>query len=240
MIVVIPARWSSTRFPGKPLADIAGKPMIQRVYENMANVHGCRLVCVATDDERIYECVRGFGGRAMMTSREHSCGTDRVEECVRSLTVTSDEVVVNVQGDEPLLPAVAVEMLVSVFDDHNVRMGSLMRPLADVECNDLNVVKVVTDSDSNALYFSRLPIPCSRDGGEAQRWAHVGVYAYRTEALTEFVNMPKGQVERLESLEQLRALEHGMGIRMVRTNYRGFGIDTPGQLSEAVKMIGVK
>lgn len=234
MVIIIPARYESTRFPGKPLAILAGQPMIKHVYDNAIRVSGANEVYVATDDKRIADVVSSFGGKPILTSANHSCGTDRVNECAVQLGIDSEEIVVNIQGDEPFLPPEAIEELVSAFDDESVVMASLMKPLHDDDMvRDQNVVKVVVDATHNALYFSRCPIPFNRDNEAISRWAHVGVYAYRFRILNEFVHMPKSSLERAESLEQLRALESGIKIRMVKTEYNGFGIDTPEQLERA-------
>lgn len=237
MIIVIPARYGSSRFPGKPLATLAGKPMIQHVYENASKVKGCDGVYVATDDERIKSAVAGFGGNAVMTSAEHVCGTDRVYECVRKLDVEPEEVVINIQGDEPFLQASEVEKLAAVFADRKVQMASLMRCKQLSEKNNPNEVKVVVDALGDAIYFSRCLIPYQRDEAIVKRRIHVGIYGYRAGFLSAFVKWPKSQLEEAESLEQLRAVENGIKIRMVEVDYEGLGIDTPEQLDQAERLI---
>jgi len=227
-IAVIPARYASTRFPGKPLAVIAGKPMIQHVYERVRRTRGLARTLVATDDLRIAEAVRGFSGEVAMTGECRS-GTDRVCEAVRELEV---EVVLNVQGDEPLIEPGCLEALLGCFADPAVRMATLKRPLEPGEDANPNVVKVVTDLAGDALYFSRSLLPYPR-AERVPAFAHVGVYAYRKSMLAEAAAMPSTPLERAESLEQLRVLEHGGRIRVVATSYRSIGVDTPEDLHRA-------
>lgn len=232
-IVVIPAREQSERLPGKPLADIAGKPMVVRVWERASQARGIDRVLVATDSPRIAEVVRAAGGEAVMTSSDCASGTDRCAEAVRGLAGV--EVVINVQGDEPLLEPSVVEALARAFEDASVCMATLARPLLAEERENPNVVKVVRDLRGDALYFSRAPIPFARAEG-AEPLAHVGLYGYRRDFLEIFAALPPTPLERTERLEQLRALEHGHRIRVLRTDYRSIGVDTPEDL-ERVRAI---
>jgi 3-deoxy-manno-octulosonate cytidylyltransferase (CMP-KDO synthetase) len=230
-LVIIPARFGATRFPGKPLALLAGKPLICHVAERAARARGVDRVAVATDDERIAAAARACGAEAVMTGPA-ATGTDRVAEAARTLGPA--EVVVNLQGDEPLIEPEAVEALVAAMADRTVEMATLSRPLEAGEWERPHVVKVVTDARGDALYFSRAPIPHCREGGVSPlARAHVGMYAFRAGFLQAFTRLPPGRLEREESLEQLRALEHGHRIRVVETGYRGFGVDTPEDLERA-------
>ena len=228
-IAVIPARYASTRFPGKPLALLAGKPILQHVYERVLETQLFHKVIIATDDERIAEAADKFHGEYRLTSPHHLSGSDRIVEVVRDLDY---DVIVNVQGDEPMITAQPLADLLEVFRDENVQVASLMRLLeAADELTNPNIVKVVTDKDANALYFSRSPLPYNRDNlPDIKYFAHVGVYAYRKAALLRFVTLPPGRLEQIEKLEQLRLLENGIPIRMVETVYQGIGIDTPEDL----------
>ena len=232
---IIPARLASTRFPAKALANLNGKPLIQWVWEAVQGTGLFDQVLVATDAPQILQKVREFGGSATLTRADHASGSDRVAEAAAELDA---ELIFNVQGDEPLIDAPSLSSLLEAFSCPEVRMASLMTPLDDPrELADPNTVKVVVDQDFNALYFSRAPIPFNRDGAASARyWRHIGVYAYRREALLRFVALPPGRLEQLEKLEQLRALEHGLAIRMVPTSYQGIGIDTPQDL-ERVKAL---
>ncbi len=229
--VVIPARWGSQRFPGKPLVDLAGRPLIAHVLERARRARGVDDVVVATDDERIARVAERTGARAILTGPA-ATGTDRVAQAARKLEPAAD-VVVNVQGDEPLIEPEAVETLVRVMEG-GAEMATLARPLERGELERTQVVKVVTDLAGNALYFSRAAIPHRRGGGaSALARAHVGIYAFTAAFLQEFASLPPGRLEAEESLEQLRALEHGHRIRVAETAYRGFGIDTPEDLERA-------
>ncbi|MFA4945337.1 MAG: 3-deoxy-manno-octulosonate cytidylyltransferase [Lentisphaeria bacterium] len=228
VVAVIPARYGSSRFPGKPLALIAGKSMIQRVVERARSATLVDEVLVATDDERISRAVEAFGGRAVMTSPEHPSGTDRIAAAVRGV---SAGLVLNLQGDEPLLPGRVIDELVRQMRSSRAEMGTVAVPLApgSPEFANPNVVKVVVNAAGDALYFSRAGIPFQRTDGEpAGALWHWGVYAYRREFLERFVGWPPSRLERCEKLEQLRALEHGARIRvLVETEARSTGVDTP-------------
>lgn len=237
--VVIPARYASTRLPGKPLIDLAGKPMIRRVVEQ-ARQSAATSIVVATDDDRVQAAVHAFAGDAQMTSAHHASGSDRVMEVVRARRWADDEIVVNVQGDEPLVPPAAIDQVAAALasDGHGCGVATLCEPLrAGSELRDANVVKVATAADGRALYFSRAPLPWSRQGFEGgvpealpgDLWRrHVGIYAYRVAALREFVAWPPGRLEQAEALEQLRLLENGRGI-LVRDAVAPVpgGVDTP-------------
>ncbi len=230
--VIIPARYGASRFPGKPLALLAGKPLVCHVVERAMRAGGIDLVAVATDDERIARAAESCGARAVMTGDART-GTDRVAEAARRLD-PRPEVVVNLQGDEPLIEAGAIEALVAVMDDPAVEMATLARPLGEGELDRPQVVKVVCAANGDALYFSRAPIPHRRAGGASPlARAHVGIYAFREPFLQTFAALEPGRLEQEEALEQLRALERGHRIRVVETRYGGFGVDTPEDLERA-------
>lgn len=233
-IGIIPARYASTRFPGKPLALIHGKPMIQVVYEHVRE-SGLDLVAVATDDERIAQCVRDFGGQVVMTSPSHPSGTDRCGEAARQLQLADEDVIVNIQGDEPGISAKEIGLLTSLFARPEVHIATLVRPFTDpTEADNPNKVKVVIAQDRKALYFSRYPIPYRRDlSSEAPTYhQHLGIYAYRHKTLKEIIQLPPSSLENCEKLEQLRWLENGYNIHTAACNYTGIGIDTPEDLQQ--------
>jgi 3-deoxy-manno-octulosonate cytidylyltransferase (CMP-KDO synthetase) len=236
--VIIPARFGAQRFPGKPLADLAGRPVIAHVVERARRARGVDVVAVATDDERIARAAEGAGAEAIVTG-EAATGTDRVAQAARRLRPAPD-LVVNLQGDEPLIEPEAIETLVAAMVP-GVVMGTLARPLAEGELTRPQVVKVVTDARGDALYFSRAAIPHRRAGGESPlARAHVGMYAFTAAFLQEFASLPPGRLEAEESLEQLRALEHGHRIRVADTRYAGFGIDTPEDLERARAILAAR
>ncbi len=243
-IGIVPARYASTRFPGKPLADIKGKPMIQRVYEQATKV--LPVVYVATDDERIFNAVKAFGGNVVMTSTEHKSGTDRCTEAVRKAEAERDElydVVVNIQGDEPFVAPEMILKVMSCFNDAKTDIATLVKPFAaDEDIFNPNSPKVVVGADSFALYFSRSVVPYLR-GIDEKDWQqthtflkHVGLYAYRTKVLYQLTQLEQGALELAESLEQLRWLENGFHIKVERTEHQSFGIDTPEDLEKALEM----
>lgn len=244
IIGIIPARYGSSRFPGKPLAMLGDKPMIQHVYERVASL--LPEAAVATDDERIYNVVKGFGGVAVMTSTEHRSGTDRCLEAYNVLGSDAD-VIINIQGDEPFIAKSQIESVVACFADDSVRIASLARPFDKSKgfeaLFDSNLVKVVMDSDYNALYFSRSIIPYVRNYkweewlDNAQFYTHVGLYAYTADTLRHICRLPQSPLELAESLEQLRWLQAGYRIRMAITEEPNFGIDTPADLAEAEKFL---
>lgn len=230
---IIPARYASSRFPGKPLALIAGKPMVQWVYERVQSSEVSGLA-VATDDERIAQCVRGFGGQVVMTSPDHASGTDRCGEAALSMQPADNDVVINIQGDEPLISPREIHLLANAFEDRSVQIATLVNPFQDdTLLHNPNVVKVVKAKNGNVLYFSRLPIPYLRESGVAPKsyYRHIGVYAYRYGVLKEIVKLPTSDLENSEKLEQLRWLENGYTIRAVECDYQGIGVDTPEDLA---------
>lgn len=236
---VVPARFASTRLPGKPLADICGKPMVQRVYERAAEAPEICQVIVATDDRRVAEAVELFGGHVMMTRADHPSGTDRLAEVAASLDC---DVIVNVQGDEPLLPPGMIAEVVAPFADPVVQMTTLRRPFDDpAEAADPNVVKVVVDRHGDALYFSRLPIPYGRStpghlvAGIVSK--HIGLYAYRRPFLLHVASLSQTPLEQAEALEQLRVLEHGYRIRVAVTKHDSRGVDTPADLEHVRRLV---
>jgi 3-deoxy-manno-octulosonate cytidylyltransferase (CMP-KDO synthetase) len=237
VVAIIPARYQSSRLPGKALADIGGKPMIEHVYRRTAAATSITSVIVATDDERILEAVRGFGGVACMTSPDHRSGTDRLAEVAAELTCG---IVVNVQGDEPLIEPVMIdEAIEPLLEDPMVVMSTLRRRIEDpADIQNPNVTKVVVDREGYALYFSRAPIPYVRDAAHAARaWRHVGLYVYRRDCLLQLAGLPASELERAESLEQLRALEHGIRILAVETERDSIGVDTPEDLERVRRLI---
>ncbi len=230
-IGIIPARLAATRLPNKPLLDIAGKPMIQWVYEHACEARTLADVLVATPDEEIYRAVESFGGKAVMTSVEHRSGTDRLAEAAKSPVCPEADVIVNIQGDEPLLDPAAIDLLAeAILADPAIPMASLMCALSPHEEDEPAVVKVVTDLRGFALYFSRARIPYPRHPAPA--WKHIGLYAYTREFLLTFPTLPPTPLEQAESLEQLRALENGYRIRMVATDFTPTSVDTPEDLEK--------
>ncbi len=236
-IAIIPARYASTRFPGKPLAMLGGKTVIQRVYEQVSSV--LEAVFVATDDERIFACVESFGGKAVMTRTDHKSGTDRIQEAVEKIGTDAD-VIINVQGDEPFIQPSQVETLMHLFDEPSTQIGTLGKRFDSIEAiQNPNSPKIVTDIRGFALYFSRSVIPYIR-GVETKDWfgqypflKHLGIYAYRREVLNEVTQLPQSSLEKAESLEQLRWLENGYRIRVGLTDVETVGIDTPEDLQRA-------
>jgi len=238
-VVVIPARMASTRFPGKPLVDVCGKPMIQWVYERASTAKSISRVIVATCDREILEAVIAFGGEAVMTSDKHLSGTDRIAEAVLNLDV---DVVVNVQGDEPLIDPAAIDKVIEPFEtETDTVMASLMAPISHELALDPNLVKVVVSLSNHALYFSRSPIPYERNVKAREQGAriygHVGLYAYTKEFLLRFSSLEPTPLEIAESLEQLRALEHGYKIKMVEIADRPMGVDTKEDLERVKALI---
>ncbi len=234
---IIPARHASSRFPGKPLAVVAGRPMIQRVWEGARSAKHLREVYVATDDERIAHCCEAFGAPVIMTSDVHPTGTDRVAEAAAAL---HDDVIVNIQGDEPLITGFVVDSVVtSLLEDDAVGMSTLVQAAGAADIDDPNRVKVVLDRHGRALYFSRAPIPHShRTGPAASYWHHIGIYAYRRDFLLRFVELPQTAAERSEALEQLRALEHGLPIRVgVIEGFRSVAVDVPADIQRAEALL---
>lgn len=237
IVAIIPARYASTRFPGKPLADLDGRPMIEHVYRRVAAASGVSRVIVATDDLRIATRVADFGGTVRLTRVTHDTGTDRLAEVAAGLDC---DVVVNVQADEPLLDPRAVEEVVTPFRDPAISMTTLYRRIVDAaEFSNPNVVKVVLDRGGFAMYFSRASIPYPRDprGGWPPLYRHIGVYAYRRQTLLVLASLEPTPLERAETLEQLRALEHGIRIKVVETAYDSIGVDTPADLEQVRRLL---
>lgn len=238
---IIPARYQSSRFEGKPLALIDGKPMIQHVVERAQASDLVTQVAVATDDERIAQVVQGFGGRAVITKPQHKSGTDRLAEAAGLLGLKGEDLIVNIQGDQPLFaPEVVAEVAQPMLAEPDLPMATLMYKITrPEEITNPNHVKTVFDRDGRALYFSRAGIPFCRDGGgsEASYYRHLGFYAYRKNFLDTFVALPMGQWERLEKLEQLRALEYGYTIRVVLTSHDSIEVDTPEDIRKVEEML---
>lgn len=236
---VIPARYAATRLPGKPLVEIAGKPMIQRVWEQVRQAKNISRVVVATDDDRIRSVVEKFGGEAIMTRTDHATGTDRIAEVAASHDAG---IFLNVQGDEPLVSPEAVDALAeAISSDPEVQLATLAVALkTPADIMDPNIVKVVLDFDDNALYFSRAPIPWVRDKGtatHARHLKHLGLYAYRRSALIEYNTLPPGDLERVEQLEQLRWLENGFKIRVAETEHDSVSVDVPEDVARIEKLL---
>lgn len=237
-VAIIPARYASTRFPGKPLAVLEEKTVIQRVYEQVGNV--IADVYVATDDKRIHDAVVGFGGNAVMTRSDHKSGTDRIEEAVEKIGADKFDVVINVQGDEPFIQPSQIRTVMSLFDDAATEIGTLGKPFESIEAvKNPNSPKIVVSRKNTALYFSRSVIPFVRGVDEAE-WLshypylkHIGLYAYRTDVLRAITQLPQGELEKAESLEQLRWLENGYTIKVGLTDAETVGIDTPADLERA-------
>lgn len=240
VICIIPSRYHSTRFVGKPLADLCGKPMIQHVYERVMRSKTVSYAAVATDDERIAAAVREFGGQAVMTSPRHKSGTDRIAEAVSVLGLHDEDIVVNIQGDQPLFePSQIDEVAGPLLDDSSITMVTLIYKIVrEEEIFHPNAVKVVFDSDHFAIYFSRATIPYVRNRGlHADYYKHHGIYAYRKAFLDVFIRLPEGKLEKLEALEQLRAIEHGYLIKVVETLHDSVEVDTPEELERVRDII---
>ena len=241
-IGIIPARYQSTRFPGKPLSMINHKPMIQWVYENISKT--LENVWIATDDERIFKTVESFGGNVLMTSAFHKSGTDRCAEAAEILSEKYNfDVIINLQGDEPFIRPEQIELLKSCFEE-KTDIATLIKKIETAdELFDTNRPKVVIDKNNNALYFSRSPIPFTRGKEKSDwlsehiYWSHVGIYAYTKEVLKIITKLESGKLEVSESLEQLRWLENGFKIKTAVTNYQGIGIDTPEDLKNAMQLL---
>jgi 3-deoxy-manno-octulosonate cytidylyltransferase (CMP-KDO synthetase) len=244
VVAVIPARFGSQRLPGKPLADLGGRPMIRHVYERVARSAIVRRVIVATDDERIVTAVRAFGGEAIMTPADLPSGTDRVACVARSLD--DADIVVNVQGDEPLIPAAMIDEAVRpLIDDPSVVCATLVKQITgEAELVNPAVVKVVRALNGDALYFSRAPVPVVRDGrppdlhGGTPWYRHIGLYVFRRQFLLTLAGLPPTPLEQAERLEQLRILEHGYRIRATITTYDSIAVDTPADLERVRRMLG--
>lgn len=239
----IPSRYGSTRFPAKPLALIDGKPMIRHVYQCAVACSDISDVYVVTDDKRISRCVEEFGGKAVMTRKEHQSGTDRIAEAVQTLGLGDEEIVINVQGDQPLFdPSVISLMAAPLVKDPAIPMSTLKFRLRDEdEIRNVNIVKVVADNEDFALYFSRSTIPFYREQSSKNAYyKHLGFYAYRKGFLLKFTGLPSGRLETAEKLEQLRALEYGYRIKVVETIHDSVEVDSPEDILKAERMIKLR
>jgi len=253
-IVIIPSRYKSTRFPGKPLSLLLGKPMIQHVFERAKTARLVKEVFVATDSKDIYDAVAGFGGNPIMTSERHESGTDRIAEAAGAIRKSgcSPDIVVNVQGDEPMIMPEMIDEVVSLMEDRRAGIGTLVKRIEDQsEIYDPNVVKAVFNKDGYALYFSRSPVPFHRDlfssegyksgGGTSElfMFKHIGIYAFRTAVLDRFSKLPPSRLEGIEKLEQLRALENNIAIKVRETIHETIGVDTPMDLKKVEKCLSI-
>ncbi|MFR1822667.1 MAG: 3-deoxy-manno-octulosonate cytidylyltransferase [Clostridium saudiense] len=229
IIAIIPARYSSSRFQGKPLAKIKGKPMIQWVYETISRIDEIDELYVATDDLRIAECVESFDGKYIMTSDKHNSGSDRIAECALKININDDDIILNIQGDEPMIKEEMVRELINAFNDEEVYMATLKKQIIDEnEINNSNVVKVITDINNDAIYFSRSTIPNNRENVDGVKYyKHIGVYAYKKSFLIKFTELNESSIELIEKLEQLRVIENGFKIRVLETEYQTIGVDLP-------------
>ena len=244
-LALIPARYASTRFPAKPLADILGKPMIQHVYERAARLF--EHCYVATDDTRIADAVKAFGGNVVMTSTEHRSGTDRCREALEKVSAETGiefDVVVNIQGDEPYIQTEQLELIKSCFADRDTQIATLVKPFSsDEDIFNPNLPKVVLNAHSEAMYFSRSPIPYLRNLPQ-EEWQsahtylkHIGLYAYKSNILKEITSLEAGELEKLESLEQLRWIENGYKIKVAKTEFESYAIDTPEDLERLLEVL---
>jgi 3-deoxy-manno-octulosonate cytidylyltransferase (CMP-KDO synthetase) len=239
VIVVIPSRYASTRLPGKPLVALAGKPMVQHVYERAKQAQTVHRVLVATDDQRIVDAVKAFGGEARMTRTDHRTGTERIAEVA---VHEEGDVFVNVQGDEPLIDPVAIDTAVgALLEEPQAQIATVATPIRHAgDIMDPNVVKTVLDFDGNALYFSRAPIPWIRDTQQklhVKYWKHLGLYVFQREALLEYTTLPQGELERIEQLEQLRWLENGWKIRVAEVAHDAVSVDVPEDVARVEKLM---
>jgi 3-deoxy-manno-octulosonate cytidylyltransferase (CMP-KDO synthetase) len=259
-IVIIPSRYQSSRFPGKPLAPIRNRPMIQYVYERAKAADSIAEIFVATDSRLIFDAVQGFGGNAVMTSEAHQSGTDRIAEAAGIISAMgyNADIVVNVQGDEPMIHPDMINSVVGILEDGKADIGTLVKKIDNPEeVFDPNVVKAVFNEGGYALYFSRASVPYHREmfGPEALKrkgieslqtgapgffmFKHIGIYAYRTDILKRFTELPASRLEETEKLEQLRALENGMSIKVIETAYETIGVDTPTDLERVKKCLNL-
>lgn len=239
VVVVIPSRYAATRLPGKPLVNLAGKPMVQRVYEQAKLAQTVHRVLVATDDQRIVDAVLAFGGEARMTRSDHRTGTERIAEVAAH---EPGDVFVNVQGDEPLIDPVAIDTAVAaLLEDPPAQIATVATPIRHVpDIMDPNVVKTVLDFDSNALYFSRAPVPWVRDTQQkvhVKYWKHLGLYVFQRDALLEYPTLPQGELEKIEQLEQLRWLENGWKIRVAEVAHDAVSVDVPEDVTRVEKLL---
>jgi len=231
IVAAIPARYAATRFPGKLMQVLGNKTIIRHVYDNTVSTGLFNDVFVVTDSDIIYKEIKDSGGKVIMSKKEHESGSDRIAEAIAEMNI---DVIVNVQGDEPFIKKEPLEKLVRIFNDDSIQVGSLMRKISKDEAVNPNNVKVVTDRSGYALYFSRSIVPYQRDEKmNSEYFLHVGVYAYKKDALITFTKLPQSQLEKIEKLEQLRYLENGIKIKMAETDYNNIAIDTPEDLEKA-------
>ena len=237
IVAIIPARYSSSRLPGKPLKVICGKTMVQRVYEQVKKVNLVDEVIVATDDKRIFNKVSKIKGKVIMTSKDHKTGTDRLAEVA---TKINSDIIVNVQGDEPLInPSVIKLAIEPLLSDDSLKMSTLKHLIKDKEeINNPSVVKVITDKNNNAIYFSRSKIPYARNSQKFNYYKHIGLYVYRSDFLLKFAEMKPTPLEKQESLEQLRVIENGYKIKVIETEYGSIGVDTEEDLDKVKNILG--
>jgi 3-deoxy-manno-octulosonate cytidylyltransferase (CMP-KDO synthetase) len=232
---IIPARYAATRLPGKPLLDQTGKPLIQHVVEAVQTAERIDRIVVATDDDRIAAAVAAFGGEAVMTSEDCASGTDRLAQAAAAIGLSDEDIVINVQGDEPDMPGECIDRLADLMQTTDAPMATLATPLPASQAGDPNKVKVALTADGQAMYFSRAPIPFDREGeGAAGHLLHLGIYGYRAGFLKTFAALTPTPAEQAEKLEQLRALEHGHAIAVAVVEYAGGGIDTPADYADFV------
>jgi 3-deoxy-manno-octulosonate cytidylyltransferase (CMP-KDO synthetase) len=239
VVIVIPARYGSVRLPGKPLVALAGKTMVQRVYERAQQAQKAHRVIVATDDQRIVDAVKGFGGEARMTRPDHRTGTERIAEVAAH---EAGEVFVNVQGDEPLIDPEAIDTAIgALLEEPAAQIATVATPIRNLsDVMDPNVVKTVLDFDNNALYFSRAPIPWARDTGQkvhVNYWKHLGLYVFQRDALLEYPTLPQGELEKIEQLEQLRWMENGWKIRVAEVAHDAVSVDVPEDVARVEKLL---
>ena len=231
IVAAIPARYAATRFPGKLMQMLGNKTIIRHVYDNTVLTGLFNDVFVVTDSDIIYKEIKDSGGKVIMSKKEHESGSDRIAEAIAEMNI---DVIINVQGDEPFIKKEPLEKLVRLFNDDNIQVASLMRKISKEEALNPNNVKVVTDRSGYALYFSRSIVPYQRDGKtNAEYFLHVGVYAYKKDALINFTKLPQSSLEKIEKLEQLRYLENDIKIKMAETDYNNIAIDTPEDLERA-------
>lgn len=239
VVVVIPSRYAATRLPGKPLINLAGKPMVQHVYERAKLAQTVHRILVATDDQRIVDAVRAFGGEVRMTRSDHRTGTERIAEVAAH---EPGDVFVNVQGDEPLIDPVAIDTAVAaLLEEPPAQVSTVATPIRHVpDIMDPNIVKTVLDFDSNALYFSRAPVPWVRDTQQkvhVKYWKHLGLYVFQRDALLEYATLPQGELEKIEQLEQLRWLENGWKIRVAEVEHDAVSVDVPEDVTRVEKLL---
>ena len=234
---IIPTRYKSTRFPGKPLADILGKPMFWHVFNRARLCPELTSVVLATDDDRIFSAAEKLDVPVVMTRADHESGTDRVFEAAESIKIPQDAVVVNIQGDEPALKPAMISELIVPFKNPDVLVTTPIRKITSQEAENSDIVKVVFAFNGKALYFSRSPIPHPRENQECQSYGHIGLYAFRMNALRQFVALQPGRLERTEKLEQLRLLENEIPVHVLITKHRSIGVDRPGDIEKVSKIL---